>query len=123
MTDLTTYVPDTSKYTDPADRLIALGLAMKSGAKIQCSANRGSSWAKAADHGTHETNVLVRSRGIRDGLDYRAKPEPRVVWVNFDRDGTAFYYNDESAAKNVAHSIRKHSPCIIATAVRVELPE
>lgn len=56
----------------------------------------------------------------RNDRHYRLKPEPRVVWVNFYADGIrrAFHYESEREARMAA------SPCdLIATAVRVELPE
>lgn len=101
MTDLTTYVPDTSKYTDPADRLIALGLAMKSGREMQATANGGVVWADYP----HERSISRMAIGMGNGNDYRAKPEPRVVWLVLDKNG---YHCATSDSKEEAISSARH---------------
>lgn len=53
-------------------------------------------------------------------VEYRLKPEPRVVWVNFYRDGRNSHYSSAEAAKRAAGS-GEYAP--MSTAVRVELPE
>lgn len=85
MTDLTTYVPDTSKYTDPADRLIALALLVKSGRPLQYK-HKGQTTFRDDNEGvTCVTSSLTSC--LMSGSDYRAKPEPRVVWIVVDKDG------------------------------------
>lgn len=112
MTDLTIYVPDTSKYTDPADRLIALGLALKSVSGIQAGDKWG--WCEPDRHLTllERCDFLLNAGG-----NYRAKPEPRVVWANFYKYGFASHHESAEIARSVADGDA------IAIAVRVELPD
>lgn len=124
MTDLTTYVPDTSQYTDPADRLIALALLVKSGRPLQYMHQSQTTFHDDTEGVTSVTRALVSC--LMAGSDYRAKPEPRVVWVNFNRGKrsggiSAAVYESENDAQSNPHNERIEMR--IATAVRVELPD
>lgn len=85
MTDLTTRVPDTSKYTDPADRLIALGLAVKSDKELQFKTDEDTSW-RVVDR--EATGLLAKCRSVLSNLaEYRSKHEPNVMWAVLENGG------------------------------------
>lgn len=65
----------------------------------------------------------VRSPTWLDDLHYRLKPEPRVVWVNFNETEYGELRSNVYESKISAESSSPGSQKRIATAVRVELPE
>lgn len=97
--------PDTSLYTDPADRLIALGLAMKAGGGMQRRAANSTSWEDVGS----ATNILcLRLALLANGVEYRvAPPKPREVWAVFYECGTTYAYRQggEDVAKRLANEI------------------
>lgn len=78
-----------------------------------------------------QAQLLNPAKGWRDGFfefsdratHYRLKPEPRVVWVNFNEtesgEVTSYSYDSEADARKTSCGDKRR----IATAVRVELPE
>lgn len=110
--------PDTSLYpNDLPSRFRALALIAEGHARgktIQLNGSGGSagSWEDTGD-----------PQWLR-GIEYRLKPEPRVVWVNFYENAWGFPF--ASSVYTSEQAARAQEPCEqkrIATAVRVELPE
>lgn len=93
--------PDTSLYTDPADRLIALGLAMKSDNGIQRRSPNSTSWESV---GTGKELICFRLDLLAGGYDYRAAPpKPEAVYKLRDVKGTCRgLYEDEQSATEIA---------------------
>ncbi len=115
MTDIK---PDTSLYpNDLPSRFRALALIAEGYARDKLVEYirkdfEGDSWSDVPGAPTWASH-----------FDYRLKPGPRVVWVNFYENIWDYIasdvYQDEQAARNAAPGAGKR----IATAVRVELPE
>ena len=113
---MTEIKPDTSLYSDLPSRLRALALVLE-GPPDHIE-------ARSTEIGWHPLGMPAYPPGAASNVaegecDYRLKPEPRVVWVNFYDNPLcrAYHYDSEEKAKLAA----AHNA--IGTAVRVELPE
>lgn len=96
--------PDTSLYTDPADRLIALGLAMKSANGMQRRAPNSTGWENV---GTAKDLLCFRLELLAGGYDYRvAPPKPRERWAVYAENGSYWAsYDNEFEAATVSRSV------------------
>jgi len=110
--------PDTSLYTTPADRLAAFAMALRE--ETNERPLQGKSLGKWYEVKAKFRTLSGMAANCVDGVDYRLKPEPRVVWVNLYKRGEAYHYGDEDSARLAAAGRRSDN---IGTAVRVELPE
>lgn len=78
-----------------------------------------------------QAQLLNPAKGWRDGFfefsdratHYRLKPEPRVVWVNFNETTWGSLASNVYTSEQAAHKADAGEYQRIATAVRVELPE
>ncbi len=73
--------PDTSLYTSPADRLIALGLVLKAeecGKQVECRLFGKGEWAVNTQAGRELSGM---ASNLFYAVNYRARPKPRELWA------------------------------------------
>lgn len=99
------YKPDTSLYTDPADRLIALGLAVKSGKPLQYKSVYVGKWDVPT---RNDPQNLVSN--VLEGSDYRIAPEPFGSWFVVDNQGNVSHVDEKHGAQYQAKLFDKTYP-------------
>ena len=102
-----TIKPDTSLYTELADRIAAYAEAARTryDRRFENRLQGSDTWTLCI------TADWCNLRDLLHGDDYRLAPEPRVRWVLTDQRGTEYgFYYSESRAKDSAANLDKAYP-------------
>lgn len=95
-------IPDTSKYTELADRLIAFALILAEDSKgSQIQALIDDCWEGCGER----RNLPGMAENCILGRDYRTKPKPRELWVMFDEGGKWISTFSEKVIPYPCHTI------------------